>query len=233
MKRYIVKKRIPTAIVRRILPTAMALTVAVAAAWSLPAAWAQSQRASQDVFWIWDIGNPSALTGTSTLERTETGISAVMQTSELSPGHAMTLWFIVFNNPGACATSPCSIADLLTNPAAQGDFLLAAGNIVGGNGRANFGGHLQVGDIRGSGFIEIGMPELAVGLLNPFGAEVHLAVHSHGPALSGQDLKAQISSYLGGCQMFLGNQYGIAQGPQDVPTEPGQCATIQASVYQP
>jgi hypothetical protein len=214
---------------RRILPAAMALTMAVAAAWSLPAASAQSQRASQPVFWIWD---PSLVTGHSTLLRTDTGISAVLHTSELQPGHAMTLWFIVFNNPDACATSPCSAADLF-NPVVQGDFLLAAGNIVGGNGQAVYGGHLQVGDIRGSGMIEIGHPELAVGLLNPFGAEIQLAVHSHGPALSGQELAAQISSYTGGCQTFLGNQYGIAQGPQDVPMAPHQCSTIQASVYQP
>ena len=70
--------------VRRVLPTLMALTVAVAATVTLPAASAQrerpSQRASHDVFWIWDA---SAVTGTSTLTRTDTGISAVLHTSEL------------------------------------------------------------------------------------------------------------------------------------------------------
>jgi hypothetical protein len=223
------KKQNILAIARRILPAAMALTVALAAGWSLPAASAQSQRASQDVFWIWD---PSAVTGNSTLIRTDTGISAVLHTSELQPGHAMTLWFIVFNNPDACATRPCSAADLF-NPVVQGDFLLGAGNIVGGTGQAVYGGALQVGDTRGSGMIEIGLTELAVGLLNPFGAEIQLAVHSHGPALSGQELAAQISSYTGGCQTFLGNQYGIAQGFDDVPMAPHQCSTIQASVYQP
>lgn len=222
------------AIVRRILPTLMALTVAVAAALSVPAASAQRerppQRASHDVFWIWDA---SAVTGTSTLTRTDTGISAVLHTSELSAGHAMTLWFIVFNNPSACGSSPCSIEDLLLNPAVQGDFLIAAGNIVGGTGHAVFGGALQVGDSRGSGWIEIGNPDRAVGLLDPRHAEIHLAVHSHGPALSGEELKAQISSYLGGCETFLGNQFGIAQGFPDVPMLPHQCSTIQASVYQP
>ena len=74
------------------------------------------------------------------------------------PGHAMTLWFIVFNNPSACGSSPCSIEDLLLNPAVQGDFLIAAGHVVGGNGQAVFGGALQVGDIRGSGWIELGNP---------------------------------------------------------------------------
>ena len=51
-------------------------------------------------------------------------------------------------------------------------------------------------------------------------------MHSHGPALTGEELKAQISSYTGGCETFLGNQYGIAQGPQDVPMAPHECSTI-------
>src|SRR5215216_687577 len=59
------------AIVRRMLRTLMALTVAVAAALSVPAASAQRdrppQRASHDVFWIWDA---SAVTGTWTQPRT-------------------------------------------------------------------------------------------------------------------------------------------------------------------
>jgi hypothetical protein len=206
------------------------IVLMLAAAWSLPAASAQSQTDSQPAFWIWD---SALVTGTSTLTRTDRGISAVLHTSELTPGHAMTLWFIVFNNPGACAGSPCSIEDLLLNPDVQGDFLVAAGNIVGGNGEASYGGHLQVGDIRGSGWLEIGNPDRAVGLLNPRSAEIHLAVHSHGPALRGEELKAQISSYTGGCETFLGNQYGIAQGFQDVPMAPHECSTIQASVYQP
>jgi hypothetical protein len=227
------KKQNILAITRRILAAAMVITAAVVMSLSIPAASAQReaapQRASQDVFWIWD---SSLVTGTSTLLRNETGVSAVLRTSELAPGHAMTLWFIVFNNPDACATSPCSASDLF-NPVVQGDFLLAAGNVVGGTGRAVYGGALQVGDTRGSGMIEIGFPELAVGLLNPLTAEIHLAVHSHGPALRGRELAAQISSYTGGCQTFLGNEFGIAQGFGDVPMLPHQCSTIQASVYQP
>lgn len=227
------KKQNILGITRRVLAGAMVITAAVVMTLSIPAASAQregaSQRASQPVFWIWD---SSLITGTSTLLRNETGVSTVLRTSELTPGHAMTLWFIVFNNPDACATSPCSISDLF-NPVVQGDFLLAAGHVVGGTGQAVYGGALQVGDTRGSGMIEIGFPELAVGLLNPLTAEIHLAVHSHGPALRGRELAAQISSYTGGCQTFLGNEFGIAQGFGDVPMLPHQCSTIQASVYQP
>jgi hypothetical protein len=214
---------------RRALPAVVALAVAVAAGSSLPAYPASDQVTSADVFWIWD---PTAATGTSTLIRTDSGISASLRTSELPPGTANTLWFVVFNNPSACATRPCLAPDLF-NPAVQGDFLYGGGNIVGGSGSSGFGGHLPVGDNSGSGHLEIGTGGLAVGLLDPRGAEVHLLVHSHGPAMTGQTLKAQISSFLGGCQVFLGNAYGIAQEPEDVPLAEGECSTIQASVYMP
>lgn len=214
---------------RRALPAAFALSVACAAAWSPTAISAGPSVSSQDVFWIWD---PSAVTGTSSLVRTDKGLSAELRTSDLPAGSAMTLWIIVFNNPEECATSPCMAPDLF-NPAVQGDFLFAGGNVVGGSGRAGFAGQVAVGDNSGSGHLEIGTGGLAVGLLDPHGAEVHLAVHSHGPASTGQTLKQQISSFLGGCQQFLGNPYGIAEGPDDVPLAVGECSTIQASVYQP
>ena len=75
------------------------------------------------------------------------------------------------------------------------------------------------------------MPELAVGLLNPQTAEIQLALHSHGPAGSGQVLKAQLSSFLGGCLVFLGPD-GIADGPEDMPDAAGECSTFQYSVHE-
>lgn len=207
-----------------VLAGVMALVVGVGVAWA-----AAADRTTSNAFWTWD---PSGSAGVSTLVRTDAGISATYKTQDLPSGQAITMWFIVVNNPEACNSSPCSIEDVLFNEAAQGDFLIGAGNVIGGSGVGNFGGSLKVGDSSGSGFAEIGMPERAIGLLNPRGAEVHLALHSHGPALSGQTLKSQISSFTGGCAVFLGNQFGIADGPEAVPSEEGQCSTIQASIHR-
>lgn len=190
---------------------------------------APADHTTSNAFWTWD---PSSSAGVSTLVRTDTGLSATYKTEGVPPGHAITMWFIVVNNPEACNSSPCSIEDVLFNEAAQGDFLFGAGKVIGGSGIANFGGSLKVGDISGSGFSEIGLPERATGLLNPRGAEVHLALHSHGPALSGQVLKSQINSFLGGCEVFLGNEFGIADGPEAVPSSEGECSTIQASIHR-
>lgn len=71
-----------------------------------------------------------------------------------------------------------------------------------------------------------------MGLLDPMSAEVHLLVHGHGPALSGQALKSQLMSFLGGCDVFLGGPDGIADGPGDIPLNVGECSTFQASEHQ-
>jgi len=174
------------------------------------------------VTWLSDV------VGSSMLVRTTSGISFTYQTTGLVPGQAVTLWVVVFNNPAACATSPCTFADM-PNPAAQGDFLHGAGHVIGATGDGNFGGHLAVGDTSGSGLAEIG--GTAVGLIDPFTAEILFALHSHGPAVPGRTLKSQLSSFTGGCEIFLGAD-GIADGPEDIPDEVGECVTFQLSVHQ-
>ncbi len=193
------------------------------------------------VFWSWDFegGDTSNPVGTSTLNRNNSGISGTYKTDVLTPGNAATLWFIVFNYPEECAAGPymCSPLDLGFGAAAQGDFLLASGHVIGGSGKGNFGGHLNVGDTRGSGFAEVNCPETgdcAPGLIDPHGALVVLAIHDHGPKQKGQTLKAQISSFLGGCEgPFNGNEFGFATGPHDIPDAAGECSTIQFSPHVP
>jgi hypothetical protein len=183
---------------------------------------ASDRRTISPIYWLSDE------VGTSMLVRSESGVSFTYHTSGLVPGQAVTLWVVVFNNPAACATHPCTFNDM-PNPDAEGDFLFGGGHVIGGTGTGNYGGHLAVGDVSGSGLAEIGGP--ALGLLDPFTAEIHLALHSHGPAVPGRTLKAQLSSFLGGCEIFLGND-GIADGPEDIPDEVGECVTFQESIHQ-
>jgi hypothetical protein len=190
------------------------------------AAAAAPNATTSPVYWNWD---PATIAGTSTLVRTDSGVSFTYQTSSLPAGQVVTVWIVVFNNPENCSTHPCSAPADVENPAVRADFLYGGGHVIGGSGRGNFGGHLPVGDASGSGLAEIGGPP--VGLLNPLTAEVILALHSHGPAGSGQVLKAQLSSFLGGCQTFLGPN-GIADGPEDMPVGVGECSTFQYSIHQ-
>jgi hypothetical protein len=184
-----------------------------------------SVQSTEPVYATWDA---SHVIGSSRLVRSPNGITAVLQTTGVPSNQAITLWFIVFNNPSACIDTPCSLIDLLFNPDAAGDFHHGGGLVTGNSDHATFAGHLAVGDVSGSGREEIGMGP-AVALSAPYQAEVLLAVHSHGPKQAGLALKSQLSSFTGGCAVFLGDGFGWAQEPDDMPDEPGECTTFQYS----
>jgi hypothetical protein len=98
--------------------------------------------------------------GTSTLTRTDSGISFSLSTSGLQAGNAVTIWWMVFNPDG-----PLSVQ-------------YAAGHVID-EGGAEFGGYLKVGDTAG---VINGGP----GLLDAQGADVVLVVRDHGPADPGR-----------------------------------------------
>jgi hypothetical protein len=182
-----------------------------------------------NLHWFWETG-PSV--GQTELERSSEGLKARVKinANQLPGDHVMTLWFIVFNAPENCLGSPCGVADL-DNPLTAWDFLYGGG-IVTTPYKADFGGKLAANETSGSGFVEFGLPQAALGVTDPEGAEVLLAIHSHGPAGSGAFLAHQISSYLGGCAVFLGPG-GFASSPDDVPSETGQCSTVMYAIHQP
>jgi hypothetical protein len=95
--------------------------------------------------------------GTSTLTRTGSGISFSLQTTGLQAGHAVTIWWMVFNPDGSLSVQ------------------YAAGHVVDEGDAAEFGGYLQVGDT--DGVINHGP-----GLLDAQAANVVLVVRDHGPA---------------------------------------------------
>jgi len=98
--------------------------------------------------------------GTSTLTRTDSGVSFSLQTTGLQGGHAVTIWWMVFNPDGSVSVQ------------------YAAGHVIE-QGAAEFGGHLRVGDT--DGVINNGP-----GLLDALGANVVLVVRDHGPTDPGR-----------------------------------------------
>jgi hypothetical protein len=147
------------------------------------------------------------------LVRTRDDVFATIHTSGLIPGNVYTGWFVIFNKPQACATSPCTPADL-SNPAVQGALINFGGRIVGLDGVASFAEIRGVGDLTNA---HLSAPALASspGLVDPRRAEIHLAVRNHGPA-SGDPatLALQLTTFNGGCP-------------------PNSCATVQAAPHQP
>lgn len=154
----------------------------------------------------------------ASLSRNNDGVLGTISTSGLTPGHVVTLWWAIFNNPEFCATPVCATSDF-NNPAVNGSLQFGGGTIADAGGRANFSGYLAVGDNTGF-FLNPMFPNLpnpAPGIVDAKQAQIHLAIRSHGfPNADPAIFQQQLTSFPGGCS--------VAMPP---------CATLQAAVFLP
>jgi hypothetical protein len=139
------------------------------------------------------------------LVRTRDDVTGTIHTSGLVPNHVVTAWFVFFNHPEHCSTRPCTPTDL-NNPLVQGSLVNIGGALVGPDGTANFAEVRAVGDTANA--------FSGPGLLEPRGAEIHLAVRDHGLALLGTAFSQQLTMFNGGCP-------------------PNTCVSIQSAPHAP
>jgi hypothetical protein len=168
--------------------------------------------------------------GQASLMRMDNGVSMTVDTIELTPGDAVTAWFVIFNTPAQCSGGECGEDDIFNqnsdgsiavNPdgsppmnmsgidAASISVFRADGLIVDTSGAASFRGHLPVGDTTEALF--------GPGLLDPYAAEIHAVIRTHRQAIPGQT-DAMINTLNGGCS-------------PDWPNEP--CEDVQFAVFKP
>lgn len=117
----------------------------------------------------------------SRLVTNNAGASMTLHTTELTPGHAVTIWWVIFNKPENCEHGEgpyrCGAGDLPPfggDDSAMTSVVYAAGHVMG-QGNDNWAGHLSTGDTKGALW--------GPGLVDPLSADVHLIVHDHGQAL--------------------------------------------------
>ncbi|MBI2506059.1 MAG: hypothetical protein HYW07_22825, partial [Candidatus Latescibacteria bacterium] len=115
------------------------------------------------VFPTIDAATPAA--GSARVIRTPRGMTATLRSSGLSAGTAVSLWWVVFNNPKKCATTPCTAADL-KNPEVMPDMLGNPGQVIGQDGNANLTGQISIGNTDHS-YINQNFGMTPVGLMNP------------------------------------------------------------------
>lgn len=146
----------------------------------------------------------------SSLMTNDSGAHMTIKTSELTPGDAITVWWVVSNNSelrrhpipdpdggpdlSACGEGDLPLPPFSGDPATETSALHAAGHVIGGSGKGNFAGHLAVGDVSDALF--------GPGLLYPETAEIHLIVRGHGQAIPGL-VHDQIHTVDGGCGINL------------------------------
>jgi hypothetical protein len=173
------------------------------------------------------LGAPVPIPGASaTLISTDNGVSFVLQTADLVPGNANTVWWVKIDAPENCASIPCSGADVLGNvEGVLSNVAYAAGHLAGGTGKATFAGAFSTGVVPGGWYENE--------FTNPRGAEIHLVVMDHGPALPGL-LASQISSLRGGCTDESVNTPPISGFPDVAKADgipgPNTCRLVQLAI---
>ena len=136
---------------------------------------------------------------------------------------AVTVWLVIFNDPSACVTDPCTEYDIFgedgdptTSPAMPGVCYLG-GQSVQANRRMTISGRFAAGTLNGCLW--------PMGLMYIDEAEIHSILQQHGWALeSGDGLEDQIGEFLGRC-----NPDG-ATGPE--PENYGSCVDSQFTIHQ-
>ena len=118
--------------------------------------------------------------GAGTLLREEDGVKLRVEMDGLDNNSAYTLWWIIFNNPGACTdgTAPalCGLGDV--GGPADTAVRNAAAFISSPSGTGNTTGEMDVGPVA-SGHAGFGQ------LNDSVGAEIHIIIQTHGRPLAG------------------------------------------------
>ncbi|MDX1710297.1 MAG: hypothetical protein R3316_04085 [Rhodovibrionaceae bacterium] len=163
--------------------------------------------------------------GEARLLRTESGLVLNIAVDGLRKGHVFTVWWIVFNNPGACSAPGCG-ADDLGDPDVNATVIWATGFATTrsgiGKGRttaAHVTAVLNEGDLPPEPF---GLPGDDDGLEDATVAEIHAVIRSHGPTRK-RLVNEQMTTFGGGC---IGND---VEG--SIPRRKGQCADILFLIF--
>lgn len=209
--------------------TMLLAVIAVLFAVVAPAAGTAAERQTAGVNWHAQqagLGKSGPVAGASAqVVRNDNGIAYKLNTTGLEGGNAYTLWLVVINNPSACASTPCSAADIINNSATDSQVRFAAGHVAGASGNGTFAGHVSEGPLSGW------LPGRS--LDDARTAEIHLVVNDHGPAIA-EFMPGMIHTYRGGCSNASPFPPVFpATALADGEVGPNICRLYQAAVFLP
>lgn len=198
-----------------------------------PAA-AKASHSTRTVFSMADLPDLSPV-GSAKIVRNDHGVTINLSTTGLVPGEVVTLWAVFFNAPDQCVgdVTPfgtrCDVPDLF-NADAMPDVVYVAGRRIGGSGKATYAGRRNEGDNSGSilpGWLRLPSP----GLIDARTAEIHLIVHTHGPAIPAL-IGEMLHSFNAGCGPVF--DPALPDVPEELGTHgPNTCMDIQVAVDPP
>jgi hypothetical protein len=154
------------------------------------------------------------------LDRSDDAITSKMRTAATA-GHAVTIWYVIFNVPENCNTGACGEDDIFVDGDPESGFNLTQinsarvsvvyggdGDVVNRGGRVALDGGLAEGEVpTGSVPVVIGDPEdgalvpgPVTGLEDAQTAEIHIVLQDHGPAHDDSELlEQQLTGFQTAC----------------------------------
>ena len=191
---------------------------------------------TSDAYWWW-----FEHVGAAKIVRTDEGISGNIRVNVAdyvpeSRGLTITLWVVIFNSPGDCATpNVCGDDADFGNADVMPDVVYGGGTVVGASGNATIGFHRKAGDNTGSISDLFLLPTdngEGFGLRNPRGAEVHYVIRFHGPK-DPAAMPEQIQSYGGGCVFNAPYGHDFPAFAGDLFLEKGDCQDVIFAIHSP
>jgi hypothetical protein len=181
-----------------------ALAAVMALVFAIPA-----NAGARDKVGMIDFGTGAPVAGHISIDRGADSVDVNAHLRGLNPGHAFTVWAVIWNDPGNCGAT-CDESDL----GVTGNAVIFSGI----SGVANGGGNLN-----GNATLTSGYGPIPGGVTDIEGAEIHFVVQDHGEASDDAAiLLLQTTTFEGGC------------GDGSPPTEdPETCVDVQAADFQP
>lgn len=168
---------------------------------------------------------PGPITGTTALLVTSPdGASMHLTSKDLTPGHAVTIWFVALQNPALCEKNPCTPMEAMGMPEMETVAVNGGGTVVPANGQVEVSAHLPVGAVPTNLF--------ETDFVSPMTAEYHLVIHDHGPLIP--ELAADmLSSFRGGCTLESVPPHYPDSARSDGEGGPNTCISRQVALFVP
>ncbi len=204
------------AFARKILPFFLiaAASVATADVRTLPLSWTPPSGVT-----------PGPVDGTTALLVTSPeGASMHLSTKDLTPGNAVTIWFVALQNPHLCEKNPCTPFEAMGMPEMETVAVNGGGTVVPADGRIEVSAHLPTGTVPTNLF--------ETDFVSPETAEYHLVIHDHGPLIP--ELAADmLSSFRGGCTLESVPPHYPDTARSDGEGGPNTCVSRQVALFVP
>ena len=168
---------------------------------------------------------PGPIDGSQALLVTGPGGASMHLTSRgLTPGNAVTIWFVALQNPQLCKKNPCTPVEAMGLPEMESVAVNGGGTVVAKDGTVEVSAHLPAGEVPTSLF--------DTDFVSPETAEYHLVIHDHGPLIP--DLAADmLSSYRGGCTLESVPPHYPDTARTDGEGGPNTCVSRQVALFVP